>query len=60
MAEIQIEILNAGDESNKDNVGWVCVEFTRKSGSSTLFYDQWQYLEDKLQNCNTVKCDKNA
>lgn len=44
-ADIQIEILDAGDSTNKDNVGWVCVEFTRKSGSSTLFYEQWQYLE---------------
>merc|ERR1712151_1083698 len=38
-AEIQIQILDAGDSTNKDNVGWTCVEFTRKSGSSTLFYD---------------------
>jgi len=54
-SEIQIEILDAGDSTNKDNVGWVCVEFTRKSGSSTLFYEQWQYLEDKLSTCNTVR-----
>ena len=47
-AAIQIELLDAGD-------GNVCVEFSRRSGSSTLFFDQWQKLEERLASCNTVK-----
>jgi len=50
---VQIEILDLSDM--KDHVGHSCVEFTRKSGSSTLFYEQWQMLEEKLQSYNTVQ-----
>ena len=41
-AEIQIDILDCEKLTSKaTDIGWVCIEFTRKSGSSTLFWENW-------------------
>ena len=46
-ATIQVEILDADD-------GKICVEFSRLTGSSSLFYDQFNKLYTELGHFNNV------
>ena len=44
---IQIQLLDAGN-------GNICVEFSRKQGSSMVFYDQFNMLREEIEHCNNV------
>ena len=51
-ATIQIELLDAG--RNVAGVDIICVEFKRKTGSSMVFYDEFNWLRDEFAHLNNT------